>query len=167
MSVMQFDPFGDPFRQLDRVAAHLMGAPRAPMRMPMDVWREQDGYHVALDLPGVDPGTVDVTAERNVLTIRAERRTPVPEAAEVLIAERPQGSFTRQLQIGDGLDAQRVAARYEGGVLHLLVPVAESAKPRRIAVETGGEARELDLDAGHQTVSGESRETVTSGSASS
>lgn len=137
MTVMQFDPFGDPFRQLDRMAQQLVSGARTPMRMPMDVWKDADGYHVELDLPGVEPSSVDVTTERNVITVRAERSTRAAGSREVLIAERPHGSFVRQLQIGDGLDAGGVSADYRDGVLHLLVPVAPSAQPRRIEVSRG------------------------------
>ncbi|MBC3760413.1 Hsp20/alpha crystallin family protein [Quadrisphaera oryzae] len=131
---MQFDPFGDPFRQLDRMAQQLVSGARTPMRMPMDVWKDDAGYHVELDLPGVDPSSVDVTTERNVITVRADRATRAAGSREVLIAERPHGSFVRQLQIGDGLDAAGVSADYRDGVLHLLVPVAPSAQPRRVEV---------------------------------
>ncbi|MBF5081799.1 Hsp20/alpha crystallin family protein [Quadrisphaera sp. INWT6] len=131
---MQFDPFGDPFRQLDRMAQQLVSGARTPLRMPMDVWKDEAGYHVELDLPGVDPSSVDVTTERSAITVRAERSTRAAGSREVLVAERPHGSFVRQLQIGDGLDASGVSADYRDGVLHLLVPVAPSAQPRRVQV---------------------------------
>lgn len=143
MSVMRFDPFGDPFRQIDRLTSQLMSGTRTPMGMPMDVWEAEDGYHVALDLPGVDPGSVDITSERNVLTIKAERRPEYEEGQNVLVAERSQGSFTRQLQIGEALDAQNVQASYSNGVLHLTIPVAESAQPRRIEVQHSGGQQQI------------------------
>lgn len=145
MSVMRFDPFGDPFRQVDRLTNQLMSGTRTPMGMPMDVWEEDDGYHVALDLPGVDPGSVDITSERNVLTIRAERAPEYQEGQSVLVAERPQGSFTRQLQIGDPLDPQNVQASYNNGVLRLLIPVSQAAQPRRIAVQHGAGEQQVDV----------------------
>lgn len=135
MSVLRFDPFGDPFRQMDRLTSQLLSGTRTPMAMPMDVWHADDGYHVALDLPGVDPGSVEITSERNVLTIRAERRSHYQEGQEVLVAERPQGSFTRQLQVGDGLDVQSIRAAYSNGVLMMTIPVAAAAQPRRIEVQ--------------------------------
>jgi HSP20 family protein len=135
MSVMRFDPFGDPFRQMDRLTNQLLSGTRTPMAMPMDVWQAEDGYHVALDLPGVDPASVEITSERNVLTIRAERRSAYEGATEVLVAERPQGSFTRQLQVGEALDTQNVSASYAGGVLSLVIPVAQAAQPRRIEIQ--------------------------------
>ncbi|WP_347060607.1 Hsp20/alpha crystallin family protein [Blastococcus sp. HT6-30] len=137
MSVMRYEPFGEPFRGLDRLTSQLVSGRRTPMGMPMDVWQADDGYHVALDLPGIDPSSVEITCERNVLTIRAERRAEYEEGHNVLLAERPQGGFTRQLQVGDALDTSKVQATYDNGVLMLTIPVAESAQPRRIEVQTG------------------------------
>ena len=128
MSVMRFDPFGDPFRSLDRLTSQLLSGARTPMAMPMDVWQGEDGYHVVLDLPGVDPGSVEITSERNVLTIRAERRPGYGENDKVLVAERPHGQYTRQLQVGDALDTGNVAASYHNGVLHLAIPISAAAK---------------------------------------
>ena len=147
MSVMRFDPFGDPFRHMDRLTNHLMSGARTPLGMPMDVWQAEDGYHVALDLPGVDPASVEITSERNMLTIRAERRPEYSEGQNVLIAERPQGAFTRQLQIGDTLDAGGVRATYSNGVLGLVIPVAQSAQPRRIEVQHDQGQQAIDLTA--------------------
>ncbi|GAB2751497.1 Hsp20/alpha crystallin family protein [Nocardioides pakistanensis] len=137
MSVMRFDPFGDPFRQLDRLTSQLMSGRRTPMGMPMDVWQSEDGYHVALDLPGVDPDSVEITAEESVLTIRAERGPEYEQGQNVLVAERPQGSFTRQVQVGQALDLENVQAQYSNGVLHLVIPLAQAAQPRRIQVQSG------------------------------
>jgi HSP20 family protein len=110
-----------------------------------------DGYHVALDLPGIDPGSVEITSERNVLTIRAERRAEYEEGHNVLLAERPQGSFTRHLQVGDALDTSKVQATYNNGVLMLTIPVAESAQPRRIEVQTGGGQQQLSVGGSRQS----------------
>ena len=123
------------------------------MGMPMDVWQAEDGYHVALDLPGIDPDSVEITFERNVLTVRAERRAEYEEGQNVLLAERPQGSFTRQLQVGDALDTDKVQATYDSGVLRLTIPMAESAQPRRIEVQHGGGRQQLS--AGGSQESGE------------
>ncbi|TFV87090.1 Hsp20/alpha crystallin family protein [Blastococcus sp. CT_GayMR20] len=153
MSVMRFEPFGDPFRGLDRLTSQLVSGRRTPMGMPMDVWQGDDGYHVALDLPGIDPGSVEITCERNVLTIRAERGAEYEEGHNVLLAERPQGTFTRQLQVGDALDTTKVAATYNNGVLKLTIPMAESAQPRRIEVQTGGGGQQ-QLSAGGSQKSG-------------
>ncbi len=143
MSVMRFEPFGDPFRAFDRLTSQLVSGRRTPMGMPMDVWQADDGYHVALDLPGIDPGSVEITCERNVLTIRAERRAEYQEGQNVLLAERPQGSFTRHIQVGDALDTSKVQATYESGVLRLTIPMAESAQPRRIEVQHGNGEQQL------------------------
>ncbi len=92
MSVIRFDPFGDPFRQMDRLTSQLLSGTRTPMGMPMDVWQADDGYHVALDLPGVDASSVEITSEQNVLTIGAERRPEYEPGQNVVLAERPQGA---------------------------------------------------------------------------
>jgi HSP20 family protein len=152
MSVMRFDPFGDPFRGFDRLASQLASGTRTPMGMPMDVWQADDGYHVALDLPGVDPDSVEITTERNTLTVRADRRAEYEQGHNVLLAERPQGSFTRQLQVSEALDTGKVQATYHDGVLTLTIPVAESAQPRRIEVQRGGGRQQLS--AGQQQQAG-------------
>jgi HSP20 family protein len=145
---MHFDPFGDPFRGLDRLTSQLLSAARTPMAMPMDVWQSEDGYHVALDLPGVDPESVEITSERNVLTIRAERPPGYGENDKVVVAERPYGEYTRQLQVGDALDPGNVAANYHNGVLHLTIPVSAAAQPRRIEVRRGGDDQPVSVGAG-------------------
>ncbi|MGY5884772.1 Hsp20/alpha crystallin family protein [Modestobacter lacusdianchii] len=142
---MRFEPFGDPFRSLDRLTSQLMSGTRTPMGMPMDVWQAEDGYHVALDLPGVDPGSVEITTERNTLTIRAERRAEYAQGSNVLLAERPQGRFTRQLQVGDALDTEKVQANYNNGVLHLTIPMSEKAQPRRIEVQHDSGQQQLSV----------------------
>jgi HSP20 family protein len=150
MSVTRFEPFGDPFRAFDRLTSQLVSGRRTPLGMPMDVWQADDGYHVALDLPGIDPGSVEITCERNVLTIRAERRAEYKEGHNVLLAERPQGSFTRQLQVGDALDTDKVQASYDSGVLKLTIPMAETAQPRRIEVQHGGGQQQLSAGGSQQ-----------------
>ena len=145
MTVIRFDPFGDPFRQLDRLTSQLLSGTRTPMGMAMDVWQADDGYHAVLDLPGVDASSVEITSERNVLTIAAERRPEYEQGQNVLIAERPQGRFTRQLQLGENLDTQNVEARYANGVLHLTIPVAEAAQPRRIEVQGAGTPQTIEM----------------------
>ena len=151
MTVIRFDPFGDPFRQLDRLTSQLLSGTRTPMGMAMDVWQADDGYHAALDLPGVDPSSVEITSERNVLTIGAERRPEFEQGQNVLVAERPQGRFTRQLQLGENLDTQNVQARYANGVLHLTIPVAEAAQPRRIEVQRAEAPQSIEMSAGQES----------------
>ena len=133
----------DPFRDLDRLAQQLVGAGTStrPSVMPLDAWREGDAFVIEFDLPGVQPETLDIDVERNVLTVRAER-PPKNGDWEMLAAERPTGLFSRQLVLGDNLDLDRLEARYDDGVLRLTVPVAERAKPRKIEVTTGGRQEE-------------------------
>jgi len=128
----------DPFRDFDRLTQQLLGTTNRPVVMPMDAWREGDRFVIEFDLPGVTPQTIDLDVERNVLNVRAERRSPAPEGAETVVAERPTGTFTRQLFLGDTLDTERIDASYESGVLTLRIPVAEAAKPRKVSITSGG-----------------------------
>lgn len=125
----------DPFRDLDRFAQQMLGTTSRPAVMPMDAWREGDTFVVEFDLPGVDPGAVDLDVERNVLTVKAERPGRSGDW-EMLASERPRGYFSRQLVLGDNLDLDSIQARYADGVLSLRIPVAEKAKPRRIEIST-------------------------------
>ncbi|GGW26700.1 hypothetical protein GCM10010320_01430 [Streptomyces caelestis] len=133
----------DPFRELDRLTQQVFGPATRPSAMAMDAYRSGDDFFVHFDLPGIDPETIELDVERNVLNVRAERRSPAPEGAELLVAERPAGSFTRQLFLGDTLDTERIDASYEAGVLTLRIPVAEQAKPRRIQITGGDKPRQL------------------------
>ena len=128
MSVLRFDPFRDFDRLVAEQVAGLRGAPRS---VPMDAYRRGDQFLIHLDLPGVDPDAIELTVEQNVLTIKAERRFEPEEGDELVITERPQGTFTRQLLLGESLDTDRLEADYDQGVLTLRIPVAEAAKPRR------------------------------------
>jgi len=131
----------DPFRDLDRLTQQLLGASvgtaTRPAAMPMDAWREGDRFVIEFDLPGVAPETIDLDVERNVLTVRAERLA-LEGDWQLLASERTRGAFSRQLVLGDNLDLDRIEAAYDAGVLRLVVPVAERAKPRKIEVATGG-----------------------------
>lgn len=102
--------------------------------MPMDAWQEGETFVVEFDLPGVEPGSIDLDVERTVLTVEAER-TPLSNDRELIAAERPRGVFGRQLIVGDTLDTDRIQAAYDSGVLTLRIPVAERAKPGRIRIE--------------------------------
>ncbi len=124
----------DPFREIDRLTQQVFGTAARPSSMPMDAWREGDEFVVELDLPGIDPNKLDIDVERNVLTIRAERLSSMPDAANAVAAERPWGVFSRQLVLGTSLDTDKVAADYTAGVLRLRIPIAEQAKPRKISV---------------------------------
>jgi HSP20 family protein len=139
----------DPFRDLDRLSQAVFGTPARPAMMPMDAYRDGDSFVVRLDLPGVDPDSIDLVVERNVLTVHAERSRPDPDA-ERIAAEVSHGLFSRQLFLGDSLDIDRLAADYTHGVLTLRIPVAERAKPRRIEIkQSGADApREVAASAG-------------------
>jgi HSP20 family protein len=125
----------DPFREFDRLFDQTWGNARQAS-MPMDAYRHGDSFVVHFDLPGVDPSSIDLSIEQNVLTISAERHWQAVEGDEVVATERRQGTFTRQLFLGDTLDAGGIHASYEAGVLTLTIPVSEQAKPRRIQVAT-------------------------------
>ena len=142
----------DPFRELDRLTQQVFG-PAAngswsrPTPMPMDAYRAGDQFVVTFDLPGVDPAAIELDVERNVLTVKAERRPlELGEGVEVQVSERPLGVFSRQLFLGDTLDADRIEASYDSGVLTLSIPIAEQAKPRRIAI-AGADSGTKQIDA--------------------
>jgi HSP20 family protein len=131
----------DPFRELDRLTQQVLGTAARPAAMPMDAYRHGDSFYICLDLPGIDPGSIDLTVEQNVLTIRAERSPARADGAQLIVAERPYGVYTRQVFLGETLDADRIGADYAAGVLTLTIPVRESAKPRNIEV-TGSDQKQ-------------------------
>ncbi|RDI32058.1 Hsp20/alpha crystallin family protein [Lentzea flaviverrucosa] len=137
----------DPFRVLDRLTQQVAGTAGTwskPSAMPMDACRDGDEFVVSFDLPGVAADAIELSVERNVLTVRAERR-PVGGDVEMQVSERPQGVFSRQLFLGDTLDTDRIGAQYDAGVLTLRIPIAERAKPRRITVSAGEDSpRQID-----------------------
>lgn len=130
----------DPFRDLDRLTDAMLGTRSRPAAMPMDAYREDGHFVVHIDLPGVTAESIDLTVEQNVLTVHAERKPPVGDSAERVVAERPHGVFSRQLFLGDTLDADNLTADYDSGVLTISIPVAERAKPRKVEI-TGGAGR--------------------------
>ncbi len=135
MSVLRFEPFRDPFRELDRLIATAASGKRAPLGMPMDVYRGEDGsYHVEADLPGAGPDSVEVTVEHGVLTIQAERTPHYGESEQIIAAERPQGSFARQLSLGEGVDSEHLTAGYADGVLHVTIPASPKTQARRVEI---------------------------------
>jgi HSP20 family protein len=130
----------DPFRDLDRMTQETF----RPSRMPMDAYRRGDAFVVHFDLPGVKPDTIDLTVEQNTLTVTAERSWSPVEGDEVVITERPQGTFSRQLMLGDSLDTERITARYDHGVLTITIPVAEQSKARKVEVTHGREPEVIE-----------------------
>ncbi len=134
----------DPFREMDRWFADVARTP-ASLAMPMDLYREGEAFIVRVDLPGVDPSSIDIDVEDRTLTIRAERKTPSGEGEQRwLVHERPTGTFARQLTLGYGVASDRIAADYSDGVLSLIIPVAEEAKPRKIAVAHTGAPHQIE-----------------------
>jgi HSP20 family protein len=132
MSAIRFDPV----RDFERLSEQLFGSGGrgGPRSLPMDAYRRGHEFHVELDLPGVEPDAIELTVEQNVLTVPAERRYEPEEEDEILVNERPQGTFSRQLFLGENLDSENLRAEYVNGVLRLTIPVAEQAKPRRIEI---------------------------------
>jgi HSP20 family protein len=143
----------EPFRDIDRFVQQMFGdngTRRSSMGMPMDAYRKGDSFLLQFDLPGVTADSFDLTVDSNTLTVKAERKPPsLSEGVEALVGERPYGTFTRQVFLGDNLDTGKIEAHYEGGVLTLTIPVAEEAKPRRI------EVRQSSDDASSKAISTE------------
>jgi HSP20 family protein len=141
--VLRFDPFSD----VDTLTRGLLtgetGTNRSPRFMPMDLCKVNDHYVLTADLPGVDPGSVEVSVDSGTLTIAARRTARSEESVQWLANERFFGSYRRQLSLGEGVDAAAIAATYENGVLTVTIPLAERAKPRKIDVAHGGEQKSI------------------------
>ncbi|MGO1226611.1 MAG: Hsp20/alpha crystallin family protein [Brachybacterium sp.] len=120
---------------------------RGPRQMPMDLYRAGDHYVLAADLPGIDPGSVDVDVDGQLLTIRAERTLPKDEGAQWITRERTGGTFLRQLSLGQGLDTERISASYSNGVLSVRIPLSEKAKPRKIEVTADSPPAQIESTA--------------------
>jgi len=152
MQTLRFDPF----RDLDRLAAEVFGTARTPSLMPMDCLRAGDQFVVRFDLPGIDAESLDVSAENQTLTVHAERTRRDPEGSTYLVSERPTGTYSRQMVLGEGLSVEDIKAEYRDGVLTLTIPVAEQAKPRKIEIlRSEGDA--IGSHEGHKMISGETR----------
>jgi HSP20 family protein len=128
--VMRFDPFQD----IDRLAEQLRGREQRVRSFPLDAYRRGEEFFLHFDLPGVAPDEIEVTSEQNVLTVKAERRYERQENDEVIVNERPEGVFARQVFLGESLDLEQIDASYEQGVLTLRIPVKQAARPRRIEI---------------------------------
>ena len=142
----------DPFRDIDRLTQSLWGgeAGRRMNGMPMDAYRQGENFYVHLDMPGVDPSSIELTVEKNVLTVSAERNRQWGDDIELLVNERQTGTFTRQLFLGETLDAEHIQASCENGVLTITIPVAEKAKPRKVEIGLGqgnGKATAIEAQA--------------------
>jgi HSP20 family protein len=126
----------DPFRELDRLTQQVFGTTTRPAAMPMDAYRQGDAFYVKFDLPGIGLDDIDLTVEQNVLTVHANRSQQQPDGTELIVAERPYGTFTRQVFLGETLDAEHISADYTAGVLTLSIPVHEAAKPRKVSISS-------------------------------
>jgi len=133
----------DPFRELDRLTQQVLGSAARPVAMPMDAYREKDTFYVQFDLPGVRAESITLTVEHNVLTVRAERLPARDDGTEMIAAERPWGTFSRQVFLGEALDTEHIIADYNMGVLALTIPVRESAKPHSIHVTSRDETHSV------------------------
>jgi HSP20 family protein len=131
----------EPFRDIDRMFEQLVGTTSRPAVMHVDAERDGDNFYVYFDLPGVDPDSIDLTVERNVLQVKAQRQRQIKDGVETVISERPTGTFSRQLFLGDTLDTDNLEANYDNGVLTLRIPVSDKAKPRKISIGAGSNGR--------------------------
>jgi HSP20 family protein len=152
--VLRFDPFRDIDRLAEQVLGAQAGSARAPRLMPMDLYRSGDHYVVHADLPGVDPGSVDVSVDNGTLTIKAERTGRTEETVDWIASERFTGTYMRQLSLGDGVDADHISATYHNGVLTVSIPVAEKAKPRRIRVSAPADQTVIEASPVQSEVAG-------------
>ncbi|MFQ6393020.1 Hsp20/alpha crystallin family protein [Nocardia sp. KC 131] len=147
--MLRFDPFHD----IDTVARQLLGegtgTTRAPRFMPMDLFKVGDHYVLNADLPGVDPGSVDVSVDNGTLTLRAQRSSPSEEGVQWIASERFVGTFMRQLSLGDNVDADKISATYNNGVLSVTVPIADKAKPRRIEISGTSQPKTIEASSGN------------------
>lgn len=156
MSTLRFDPF----RDLDRLASDWfsnLNGTRTPRWAPMDAYRSGDRYLVHFDLPGIDADSLEVTAENNTLTVRADRRPVTAEGAQYVVNERPMGTFSRQMVLGDGLDLEKVSADYHDGVLTVTIPVAEQARPRQISIARTSSSGSVGTGGEHKVIEGASK----------
>jgi len=153
----------DPFRDFDRLASEVFGAARTPALMPMDCLRTGDQFVVRFDLPGIDAESLEVSAENNTLTVKAERRRRDPSDATYLVSERSAGTYRRQLVLGDGVATDAIKADYRDGVLSLTIPVAEQAKPRKIEVSRAGGDTAISGHEGHKVITGQTGDDAQGG----
>lgn len=127
------------FRGYDQITEELLSQRRV-RQIPVDAYRRGNEFKVHLDLPGVDPGSIELTVEKDILAVRATRTWARAEGDQIQMAERAQGEFSRQLFLGESLDRELITATYENGVLTATIPVAEEAKPHQVEItHAGGE----------------------------
>lgn len=129
--------FVDPFEEIDRMFGGFKS--RAGALMPMDAFEREGMYTMRFDLAGANPDKVDVTVEDGLLTVTAERPVEDTEGVNWLIRERPTGTHSRQIRLGNALDVGKVTADYDHGVLTVTIPTRPEAQPQRIAIGSGGQ----------------------------
>jgi HSP20 family protein len=139
----------DPFREFDRLAGSFLDRPAGPRLMPMDLYKDGETYVLSADLPGIDPGSVDIDVDGQLLTIRAQRTLASGDGVKWLTRERQGGTFLRQLSLGQGIDTERITADYSNGVLSITIPMSEKAKPRKIAVSSHAEVEHPAVEESH------------------
>ncbi|PPH24933.1 Hsp20/alpha crystallin family protein [Rathayibacter toxicus] len=139
----------DPIRELDRFASAVFGTGQGPRRMPIDLYRDGDHYVLTADLPGIDPGSVDVDIDGQLLTIRAQRTVAQGDDVTWITRERQSATFVRQLSLGQGVDTEQISASYDNGVLSVTIPVSEKARPRRIQVSSAHHPEQVQIGDGH------------------
>lgn len=141
--MLRFDPFSDIDAMARGLLSNQSGTSRSPRFMPMDLYKVDDHYVLTADLPGVDPGSVDVSVDNGTLTLTAHRSARSEDSVQWLASERFFGTYRRQLALGEGIDSTKISATYENGVLTVTIPLAERAKPRRVEVTHGGAAKSI------------------------
>lgn len=146
----------DPLRDVERMIGSLTSNSPNSSAVPLDLYKSGDHYVITMDLPGVDPGSIDVSVEERTLTVRAERSVRSDADTQWLVRERPSGTFARQLTVGRGLALDKITASYQDGVLALKIPVAEEAKPRRIQVNVEGQGSQSTISSAGEPTSGDS-----------
>lgn len=141
MNTMPFDPFGD----LERLAGGRSSLRTGSAAVPVDLLRDGDHYLLNADLPGIDPGSIDIDLDGSLLTIRAERTASMYTEAKWIAQERRAGSYFRQFTLGEGIDTEQISASYNNGVLTLTIPISEKAKPRKIQIATADDQQSLSV----------------------
>lgn len=136
----------DPWRGFDRLTEELLTGTHVRRGVPMDAYRKGDEFVVHFDLPGMDPDSIDLSVQKNVLTVKAERRLEPDKDVEVLVSERPRGTFVREVFLGESLDVDNLKADYDKGVLTVVIPVAESARPRKIEIAAANGPKALEAE---------------------
>jgi HSP20 family protein len=129
----------DPFVEFDRLARHTFGGgywTAVRSAMPMDVIRGKDDVQLRFDLPGVDPESIDVSVDRGVLTVSAQRTEKTGDDEKLITRERVTGSFTRRLRLGDTVDFDKIEGAFADGVLTVRLPLLAAAQPRKVEIST-------------------------------